>query len=82
MYVSSDISSHLQADERLIELFFGIQNPSKTDFEHELEIEISAAEVRRQGDLAMSGDSQNEYENLIKGFVDNIRVLARSVPSQ
>lgn len=28
----------------------------------------------------MAGDSKNQYEDLIKGFVDNIRVLARAVP--
>ncbi|KAK9549839.1 hypothetical protein V6Z88_003127 [Aspergillus fumigatus] len=54
--------------------------PSKGDFEHELEIEASAAEIRRQGQLAMAGDPQNQYEDLVKGFVDNIRVLARAVP--
>ncbi|KAF7597259.1 mRNA-capping enzyme subunit beta [Aspergillus hancockii] len=54
--------------------------PSKGDFEHELEVEISAAEIRRQGQLAMTGDPKNQYEELIKGFVDNIRVLARAVP--
>ncbi|KAL1976708.1 hypothetical protein VTN31DRAFT_2990 [Thermomyces dupontii] len=54
----------------------------RTDFEHELEVEVSAAEVRRQGDLAMAGDPKNQYEDLIKGFIDNIRVLARAVPAQ
>lgn len=28
----------------------------------------------------MSGDPKNQYEVLVKGFVDNIRVLARAVP--
>lgn len=28
----------------------------------------------------MAGDPENQYEDLIKGFVDNIRVLARTVP--
>lgn len=28
----------------------------------------------------MAGDPQNQYEDLVKGFVDNIRVLARAVP--
>lgn len=28
----------------------------------------------------MAGDPGNQYEDLIKGFVDNIRVLARAVP--
>ncbi|KAJ5734464.1 hypothetical protein N7493_003250 [Penicillium malachiteum] len=54
--------------------------PTKNDFEHELEIEISAAEIRRQGQLAVKGDPSNQYEELVKGFVDNIRVLARAVP--
>jgi hypothetical protein len=56
------------------------QPPTKGDFEHELEIEASAAEIRRQGQLAMAGAPQNQYEDLVKGFVDNIRVLARAVP--
>ncbi|KAJ5480730.1 hypothetical protein N7539_006624 [Penicillium diatomitis] len=54
--------------------------PTKNDFEHELEVEVSAAEIRRQGNLAMAGDPSNQYEDLVKGFVDNIRVLARAVP--
>ncbi|KAJ5812027.1 hypothetical protein N7474_008328 [Penicillium riverlandense] len=54
--------------------------PTKNDFEHELEIEASAAEIRRQGNLAMEGNPNNQYEELVKGFVDNIRVLARAVP--
>ncbi|KAL3473451.1 CYTH-like domain-containing protein [Aspergillus californicus] len=53
---------------------------AKGEFEHELEIEVSAAEVRRQGQLAMSGDPMNQYEDLVKGLLDNIRVLARAVP--
>jgi hypothetical protein len=57
------------------------QQPGKPEFEHELEVEVSAAEVRRQGQLAMSGDPKNQYEDLVKGFVDNIRLLARAVPS-
>jgi hypothetical protein len=58
----------------------GASNP-QSDFEHELEIELSSAEVRRQGDLALLGDPKNQYEELVKGFIDNIRVLARAVPS-
>ena len=52
----------------------------KSDFEHELEVEVSAAEIRHQGQLAMSDDPKNQYQELVKGFVDNIRVLARNVP--
>ncbi|RAL05978.1 putative mRNA capping nucleoside-triphosphatase [Aspergillus ibericus CBS 121593] len=54
--------------------------PTKGEFEHELEVEISSAEIRRQGQMAMTGDPKNQYEELIKGFVDNVRVLARAVP--
>ena len=28
----------------------------------------------------MAGDPNNKYEDVVKGFVDNIRVLARAVP--
>ncbi|PYI28364.1 mRNA triphosphatase CET1, partial [Aspergillus indologenus CBS 114.80] len=51
----------------------------KGEFEHELEVEVSAAEIRRQGQMAMNGE-QHQYEDLIKGFLDNVRVLARQVP--
>ncbi|QKX53690.1 uncharacterized protein TRUGW13939_00770 [Talaromyces rugulosus] len=57
------------------------EGPSKNDFEHELEVEISAAELRRQGNLVMSRDDSNQYEDLVKGFVDNIRILARAIPN-
>ncbi|KAL4946692.1 hypothetical protein BDV06DRAFT_182128 [Aspergillus oleicola] len=53
----------------------------KGEFDHELEVEVSAAEIRRQGQMAMSGDSANQYEDLVKGLLDNIRVLARAVPA-
>lgn len=56
------------------------QQPGKNEFDHELEVEVSAEEIRRQGQLAMSGDPKNQYEDLVKGFVDNIRLLARAVP--
>ncbi|KAL2814311.1 CYTH-like domain-containing protein [Aspergillus granulosus] len=60
----------------------GKSDPStKGDFHHELEIEVSAAEIRRQGQLAMSGDPKNQYEDLVKGLLDNIRLLARAVPA-
>lgn len=41
---------------------------------------MSAAEIRHRGQLALAGDPKNQYEELIKGFVDNVRVLARTVP--
>lgn len=56
-----------------------IQAMSKTDKEHELEVEVSSDEVRRQGLLARTGQA-NQYEELITGFVNNVRVLARHCP--
>lgn len=52
---------------------------SKADMDHELEIELSAAELRRQVELILSGEP-NRYEELVRGFVDNVRTLARAVP--
>ena len=52
------------------------QATSKIEKEHELEIEVSSAEVRKQGLLLRNG-LPNDYEQLIKGFVDNVRLLAR-----
>ncbi|CAG8366290.1 unnamed protein product [Penicillium salamii] len=71
---------HLAYQVDLTQVAKNDQQPGKNEFEHELEVEISAAELRRQGELAIAGDSQNQYEELVKGFVDNIRVLARAVP--
>ncbi|KAL4899762.1 hypothetical protein BDW74DRAFT_107489 [Aspergillus multicolor] len=53
---------------------------AKGDFDHELEIEISANVLQQQGQLAIAGDPENQYEDLVKGLVDNIRILARAVP--
>ncbi|KAI5808615.1 mRNA capping enzyme beta chain [Peziza echinospora] len=46
--------------------------------EHELEIELDTMAVKRQGTLAMR-NSPNGFEELVKGFVNNIRVLTRAV---
>ncbi|KAL8822579.1 MAG: hypothetical protein Q9191_006687, partial [Dirinaria sp. TL-2023a] len=43
---------------------------SKFDKEHELEIEVSSLEVRRQGQLARDGNA-NQYDELVRGFADN-----------
>ena len=40
---------------------------------------MSAEKLREQGLLAQSGQA-TQYENLVKGFVDNVRDLARAVP--
>ncbi|MCJ1366363.1 mRNA-capping enzyme subunit beta [Acarospora aff. strigata] len=52
------------------------ESTSKADKEHELEIEVSSAEVRKQG-LLVKARQVSQYEDLIRGFVDNVRVLAR-----
>lgn len=46
--------------------------------EHELEVEVSAARIREQGLLAKAGQL-TQYEDLVKGFLDNVRTLARVV---
>ncbi|KGO45143.1 hypothetical protein PEX1_068110 [Penicillium expansum] len=72
--------SHLAYQVDLTQVAKSDQQPGKNEFDHELEVEVSAEEIRRQGQLAMSGDPKNQYEDLVKGFVDNIRLLARAVP--
>ncbi|ATY58274.1 mRNA capping nucleoside [Cordyceps militaris] len=49
---------------------------SRGDKEHELEIEVSGAAVIEQGRRAMSGEAHG-YQELVEGFLDNMRVLAR-----
>ncbi|KAJ5446397.1 hypothetical protein N7491_002479 [Penicillium cf. griseofulvum] len=71
---------HLAYQVDLTQVAKSDQQPGKHEFDHELEVEVSAEEIRRQGQLAMSGDPKNQYEDLVKGFVDNIRLLARAVP--
>ena len=67
--------SHLayQIDLTLVAPTEGVEKRGK---EHELEIELSSQEVRRQGKLAQAGQV-NEYTELVKGFLDNVRLLAR-----
>lgn len=43
---------------------------------HELEIELDAGAVIDQGGRAMRGEPHN-YDFLVEGFVNNIRMLAR-----
>jgi hypothetical protein len=46
--------------------------------EHELEVEICRMdEFLRQGALAREGNPQNTYEQIVRGFVDNVRTLQR-----
>ena len=48
----------------------------KTGKEHEVEIELASPIVLDQGAKAMSG-APHRYQELIEGFLDNVRVLAR-----
>lgn len=52
------------------------QAAPRNDKEHELEIEVSGPAIIEQGRRAMAGEPQG-YQDLIEGFIDNIRVLAR-----
>ena len=52
------------------------EGATQAEKEHELEVEVSSEEIRRQGLLAMNGQD-HEYDKLVKGFLDNVRVLAR-----
>lgn len=55
------------------------QATSKTDKEHELEIEVSAAELRKHGTL-LRENQPNDFEKLVLGFVNNVRVLVKQCP--
>ncbi|OAQ96929.1 hypothetical protein LLEC1_03116 [Akanthomyces lecanii] len=54
----------------------GGQGSQRGDKEHELEIEVSGAAVIEQGRRAMTGEPHG-YQELVEGFLDNVRVLAR-----
>ena len=42
-------------------------------------MEVDGAEIRKQG-LMLKEKMPNSYEDLVKGFIDNVRVLIRAVP--
>lgn len=52
------------------------QNAVRPGKEHELEIELAPDILIDQGRKALAG-SEHRYQELVEGFVDNIRVLAR-----
>lgn len=43
---------------------------------HELEVEVDTDMIRRQGKLTKQ-EVANGYEDVVKSFADNIRILAR-----
>ncbi|RQM08422.1 hypothetical protein DH86_00000448 [Scytalidium sp. 3C] len=71
--------SHYQIDLTQVSQEKIINGSVRTEKEHELEIEIATAAIRDQGQKAASGEP-NEYLSLVEGLIDNVRVLARSVP--
>ena len=52
------------------------QNTQRTEKEHELEVEVDPTQVIEQGRRAMEGQP-NQYIEVVEGFVNNIRILAR-----
>ena len=53
-----------------------LQATSHADKEHELEVEVDTAALRKQGKL-LQAQHENQYADLVRGFVDNVRLLAR-----
>ncbi|KAI9702266.1 MAG: mRNA-capping enzyme subunit beta [Bogoriella megaspora] len=71
------LSYHHQAYQiDLTQVSDGAPSGEKT---HELEIEVSSAEVRKQIQL-IKEEKDNEMERLIKVFLDNVKVLSRAIP--
>ena len=57
-----------------------VSYPNTTDKEHELEVEISTEQIRLELAKAKEGQA-NRYMQLVRGFVDNVRILCRLFPS-
>ncbi len=53
-----------------------MQNTQRLEKEHELEIEIAPGMLIEQGQRA-ANQQQHAYQELVDGFIDNIRLLAR-----
>lgn len=68
---------HYQIDLTQVTLSNSVPGTAhKTDKEHELEIELASPIVLDQCAKAMNG-APHRYQELIEGFLDNVRVLAR-----
>ncbi|KAF2837136.1 mRNA triphosphatase CET1 [Patellaria atrata CBS 101060] len=57
-------------------------HPSTTPRTHELEIEVDVLELVKQGRLLKTNPNESKFERMVEGFVDNMRILGRSVGSQ
>ncbi|KAH6667068.1 mRNA-capping enzyme subunit beta [Plectosphaerella plurivora] len=70
--------SHYQIDlTQVTQQVPGPNNTMQINKEHELEVELNPTTAIDQGRRAMSGQP-HRYAELIEGFVDNIRILART----
>ncbi|KAL6701488.1 hypothetical protein J3F84DRAFT_10035 [Trichoderma pleuroticola] len=68
---------HYQIDlTQVTHAVHGPGNTQRMDKEHELEIELDHQALLDQGRRAMSG-APHRYQELVEGFVDNVRLLAR-----
>ncbi|KAI8175882.1 mRNA-capping enzyme subunit beta [Colletotrichum sp. SAR 10_75] len=69
--------NHYQVDlTQVTQMTPGPGNTQKTDREHELEIELSPDIVIDQQRRVMKNEPHS-YPQLVEGFIDNVRVLAR-----
>lgn len=57
-------------------LLIYLQNTERMQKEHELEIELDGPTLFDHGSRALHGEP-SAYSDLVEGFVDNIRLLAR-----
>lgn len=64
---------HCQIDLTQVKASTAAHSESAT---HELEVELDATVLRREGLLAQGGQP-NRYEELVRVFADNVRTLAR-----
>ncbi|KAK3385415.1 CYTH-like domain-containing protein [Podospora didyma] len=69
--------SHYQIDlTQVTQMVPGVNNTSRQDKEHELEIEVNPQAIIDQGRRAL-GNEPHMYAELVEGLLNNIRVLAR-----
>ncbi|KIV77563.1 hypothetical protein PV11_09353 [Exophiala sideris] len=54
-----------------------VSYPNRVEKEHELEVEISTEQIRIQLANAREG-RLSRYEEIVKGFLDNVRILCRA----
>lgn len=53
-----------------------VSHDNQPNMEHELEVEISTEQVRRELDNLQNG-RESKYEDLVRGLLDNVRLLCR-----